>query len=268
MELSLVLSAGAPVRSIDDLDARFADVAAAGFRCVSLGLQDLEPALSEADGLPRVAALLASHGLRCSDVISLTIRRDEQDALASARRIAVVASALGTRDVLTLLYTRVSEESLARFARCAEIVSEAGARLALEFAPETPVSSIREALTVVDNAPAGTAGVMIDTWHFFRGPSTWDDLASIPLGHIAFVQFDDALPKSSDDLMYEAMQRRTWPGRGEFDLSRFAATLTARGWSGLVSAEVLSEDLRRLDTLSFAQQAYASLLPYWPAGAP
>jgi sugar phosphate isomerase/epimerase len=106
--------------------------------------------------------------------------------------------------------------------------------------------------------------VLIDTWHFFRGASTWQELSTIPLDDIAYVQFDDALASESDDLMHESIDRRTWPGEGEFDLTRFADTLTGRGWSGLVSIEVLSAELRRLDWPTYTSLAYRTTRPYWP----
>jgi len=45
---------------------------------------------------------------------------------------------------------------------------------------------------VLAEASAGRAGVLIDSWHFFRGDSTWEQLACIPLERIAYIQFDDA----------------------------------------------------------------------------
>jgi sugar phosphate isomerase/epimerase len=104
---------------------------------------------------------------------------------------------------------------------------------------------------------------MVDTFHFSRGASTWEELDSLPLDALAYVQFDDALPPASDDVMHETMHRRTMPGEGELDLSRFAAALRRRGWSGTVSVEVLSEELRQLDVADFAGRAFATTAPYW-----
>ena len=51
----------------------------------------------------------------------------------------------------------------------------------------------------------------------------------------------------------ETVNRRTWPGDGEFDLARFTQTLRRRGWDGLVSVEVLSDQLRDLPVATFAR---------------
>ena len=78
--------------------------------------------------------------------------------------------------------------------RCAAVLAEAGAGLAVEFSPLGPVPSIAAALEVADAAGAGRAGVLIDSWHFFRGDSTWEQLACIPLERIAYLQFDEPRP--------------------------------------------------------------------------
>jgi sugar phosphate isomerase/epimerase len=263
MELSLAPGAGGTVDSMAALDYYLAAVAGAGFRFVSLGLQQLGPALEERGGLDRAAAMVSAHGLTCRDVLSLSVRRDDVETLQAAEQLAEVAGALGAGHVLTLLWTRVSDESLDRLGRCGDVVARSGARLAFEFVPGGPASRISEALGLVDVVGPERMGVMIDTWHFFRGGSTWHELENVPLDRVAFVQFDDALAAESDDVMHESVDRRTWPGEGEFDLTRFAATLTARGWSGLVSIEVLSAELRRLDWPAYTRLAYRTTAPYW-----
>jgi sugar phosphate isomerase/epimerase len=157
----------------------------------------------------------------------------------------------------------VTDESLARLDRCADEAAEAGVRLALEFVPGGPVSRISEALEVTAAIGRDRMGVLIDTWHFFRGGSTFAELETIPLEDIALVQFDDALAPEGDDIMYETTNRRTWPGEGELALGPFAEVLTRRGWAGVVSVEVLSAQLRQLDLPAFTAAAYATTEPYW-----
>jgi sugar phosphate isomerase/epimerase len=265
VEFSLAGGAGGPFETFDDLDRYLRAVADAGFTGVSLGPGHLATAGAGPRALSDVAAALRANGLRCSDLLSLLVRRDEQSTMDAAREMARRAEALSAEFVLTLLYTRVSEESIDRLGRCAQIVQAGGARLAVEFAPGGAVDSINSALEVVEQIGAARPGILIDSWHFFRGPSEWDDLQAVPLEQIAFVQFTDALDPLSDDVMSETTERRTWPGHGTLDLARFAATLTARGWDGLVSVEVLSRKHRELDVRTFARLAFETSRPFWPA---
>jgi sugar phosphate isomerase/epimerase len=189
--------------------------------------------------------------------------RNEDKNLLHARALAEAAGAVGAEWVLTTFGAPLTSESAKELARYAAMFSEAGAKMAAEFSPLGKVTSIPAALAVVEAAGAARAGVMIDTWHFFRGDSTWEDLETVPLERIAYVQFDDALEPVSDDAMDETMNRRTMPGDGSFALERFVSTLLGRGWDGLVSLEVLSAELRRLPVPEFARTAHESAIRYW-----
>jgi sugar phosphate isomerase/epimerase len=262
-ELSLAPGAGTPIASAADLDRYLGAVADAGFPSVSLGLQQVAFALDEHGGLDRVAALVDRHGLQVPDVLSVAIRRDADGTLATARDLVRLAAEIGAQHILVLLFTGLRDDSFDTLSRIADLAADAGLRLAFEFTPGSAVSNIGDALALVDRIGTDRMGVMIDTWHFFRGDSTWEQLETIPLPRISYVQFCDALPVIGDDVMHETIDRRTWPALGEFDLVRFADTLRGRGWTGLVSVEVLSEVHRLLDDAEYTALAYDTTVPYW-----
>ena len=252
--IGLAPGSGFEVRSRRDLDTYLGAVADAGFDAVSLSLDQLagDPASA--------AALLGTHGLRCTDMLSLRITRDEDETMAAAQALAPAVDALGAEHVNALFWTRLTAESLDRLGRCAEVT---GAAMALEFGLGGAADTVAAADTFVDALGIERVGVLADTFHFSRGESTWAMLESIPLGHLPIVQFNDALPAVSADYMAETTDRRTWPGQGEFELTRFASTLLDRGWDGIVSVEVLSGELRRLPVGEFATLAYETTAPYW-----
>ena len=257
VELSLAPGAGLDIQTVEDLDNYLGAVADAGFPSVSLSLDQL------AGDPERSAEMLATHGLRCHDVLALQVSRHEEQVLTRVTDLARAAELVGAEFVLALFWSRVSEESIDRFGRCADIVRSAGARLALEMPPIGELNSVAASLAIVEAVGIDRAALMIDTFHFMRGSSTWAQLESLRLEALGYVQFDDALAPLSDDVMHETVNRRTMPGYGTFDLDRFATTLTGRGWSGLVSVEVLSAELRLLDVPTFARQAFETTAPYW-----
>jgi sugar phosphate isomerase/epimerase len=227
--------------------------AGAGFTALGLSL-----AHAEADG----AKALSSGGLRCHELLALMVSDDEDETLAQAARCAEAAAAVGAQWVLGAFRSTLTTETAMVIRRVAEVLAEAGAGLAVEFSPLGFVSSIPEARAVVAAAGLGRAGVLIDTWHFFRGPSTWEDLAEIPFDELAYVQFDDA-PRPVGSGFSETLHRRVMPGDGEFALERFATTLLERGFDGLVSVEVLSAELRELPVPEFCRRAHDSTARYW-----
>ncbi len=240
--------------------ARFiAASAAAGFSAVGLAAADASVA---------GAALLEASGLRCHELLALMVSTDKEATLAQASQLAEAAARVRARWVLTIFLTPLESMNVPLLRRCAAMFAAAGAGLAVEFSPMGPVATLADALGVVGLADAGQAGVLIDTWHFFRGETTWEQLAQVPLEQIAYVQFDDALPLLPEStgfkkMMFETMDRRAMPGSGEFELERFAATLLDRGWDGLVSVEVLSAELRTRPEPEFAATAYQAAARYW-----
>ena len=228
---------------------------AAGFTGLGLG--------ADRAVVPGAAEVLAGAGVRCTELLALMVSRNEERTLASARQLAAAADAVGAPWVLTVPATPPSAEAAALLGRCADVVAEAGARLAVEFSPLGVVTSIATARELIAAGDPGRTAVMIDTWHFSRGDSTWADLETVPLEEIAYLQFSDAPEPLGDDGFDETMNRRVWPGEGTFELERFATTLRDRGWAGTVSVEVLNADLARLPVAEFARTAYATTARYW-----
>jgi len=209
-------------------------------------------------------AMFDAAGLRCHEVLALIITDNEAATLRSAAHNAAAAEKMGAPWVTTIFHSPITDDIRRLVARCAATFAEAGVRMAVEFHPFGPVTSIRDGLDMVDAAGAGAgAALLVDTWHFFFGDSTWSDLEELPLDKIAFIQFDDAPPPESDDLVRETQDRRVMPGDGTLDLARFASTMLDRGFDGLVSVEVLSAELRALPVSEFAARAYAATRPYW-----
>jgi len=209
------------------------------------------------------ASALAAGGLRCHELLALMVSDDAGATLASAEVLAAAAGQVGAQWVLTVFRAGLTSETAEIIERCAAMFAEAGAGMAVEFSPLGPVATLPVALEVVDAAGAGRAGVVIDTWHFGFGDSTFDDLAAVPLEQIAYVQFTDALEPISDRPGRETMNRRALPGDGILDLERFAATLLGRGWNGLVSVEVLSDELRERPVSEVARLLHDSTARYW-----
>ena len=212
---------------------------------------------------PEVAAAYAAAGMRCHELLALLFSDNEPATLSSAEKLAEAAAVAGAEWVLTVFRGGLNRDTARLVERCAAMFAGAGAGMAVEFSPLGPVPSIQAGLEVVAAAGGGRAGLMIDSWHFSYGDSTWEDLAAVPLEKIAYVQFADGLAPVSDDLMRETMDRRALPGEGVLELDRFAATLRERGWQGVVSVEVLSQELRELPVPEFAQRAWTAAARYW-----
>ncbi|HVM63663.1 MAG TPA: sugar phosphate isomerase/epimerase [Acidimicrobiales bacterium] len=224
----------------------------------------------EAQGTPveELAAMIERAGMRCFEIAALAIYDDRDMTLQGARELARIAGILRPEWVMANGFADLGAPATAALVdECVAMLAPTGAGLGWEFLPFTPMCSIAATLEFVRRTrDAGArAGVIVDTWHVFRGPDGLDGLAQLPLDDIAYVQFDDALPAVGEDPMEETLHRRAMPGSGEFPLAEFCARVTACGYQGPVSVEVLNADWRDRPIAGFVTATYEAARRFWPA---
>jgi sugar phosphate isomerase/epimerase len=246
-----------------DLLTQIAAAADAGYPMVSPDLFSIRAHLAAGGSLAQVADALSERQLACLDLAGLTIGADEARTKREADELLAMARALECTWMQVRVVDKVDDTIRALFGWCADHFGAAGIGLAVEFSPLTRVRTIADARGLI--AATGSdarPGVIVDTWHFFRGRDRWPDLGALPVDELAFVQFTDG-QSAGEDPGYDTLHRRALPGEGEFDLDRFAACLRAKGFRGHVSVEVLSQDLRALPVEEFARRTMDTSLPYW-----
>ena len=248
-----------------DLPGQIRAAAAAGFPMIGPDRFSLDAWTASGRSLTDLRRLIDQAGLACSEIAAaFDLVGSREETLAGARHALQLADALGAPFVQTNSHLPVSPQSCDLFAECARIVQPSGAKLAMEYLPFTPINTIATARALVEHAGIAMSGIVVDSWHHWRGTDRAAELQSLPSDRIAYVQFDDALPMVGDDLVQETIHRRTFPGDGEFDLPGFCAPLQANGFDGIVSVEVLNLEWReRGDLGEFARRAYQGSRKFW-----
>lgn len=232
----------------------FKATADAGFTGIGLGL----PVAAQT-----TPAELASFGLRCHELLAVSFVEDSEMTMRGAEQAAAGAAAIGAEWVLGF-FAHQGSDALEQVRRVSEIFADAGIKLAIEFTGVGKPDRLNEARELAAAARPGTSGVLIDTWHVsFGDPRNWDDLQSVPLEEIAYVQFDDHGVLNEQNRVDDAMNHRLWPGHGSFELERFVDILGGRGWDGTVSVEVLNAEYRKLPIEEYCREAYRTTAAYW-----
>lgn len=144
-----------------------------------------------------------------------------------------------------------------RFAGIADRAKEHGLRVVLEFMPIADIPDLATAWDIVRRTDRANAGILLDTWHFFRGNADFDQLDAIPPEKIMLIQINDGKPPYGD-LLHDTVSSRKLPGQGEFDLRGLLLTLQRLGVEAPISVEVLSDELAALPVEAAAKQAYDS----------
>lgn len=131
-----------------------------------------------------------------------------------------------------------------------------GVKVAIEFVPVFKVSNILQAYKIVESAHKDNGGILVDTFHVFKGTSTLDDLDYIPIEKIFLVHMCDCPHLSSNiDFISQARNYRVFPGQGVFPLRKFISKMKQIKYSGYLSLEILNRKFNQDDPL---QVAYAA----------
>jgi sugar phosphate isomerase/epimerase len=237
------------VRSVAPLEDVLAAAAGAGFAHV--GLDDVSVGDREPED---VAALLAEHGLRCTEVGVLRI-----GAAADPARLAALAAAVGACTCIAAV-SRHSTTAVSELRAAADTLHPLGIRIALEHAAYSGLRTVADAVDVCAAVGWDRCGLLVDSWHVFRAEADpWRTLAALDASQIELVHLNDgAAEPVGGDAAHESRFDRLPPGRGDLDLGRFLDLLDTIGYDGVVSLEVLSAELRRRTPLAAARELYTS----------
>lgn len=130
-------------------------------------------------------------------------------------------------------------------------------RLALEFRGSASFcSSLDTALALIAQCGEANVGVNLDVFHYYTGPSKFEDLAWLTRDNLAFVQLCDVagVPR---ELAGDA--DRILPGEGDFSLQSLVQQLRAIGYDGWVSLELFNPTLWQLKPAQVAELGLAAL---------
>lgn len=239
----------------------------AGWTAVELWLTKLE-AFLEGHSLAEVRALLKSSGIQpvaaaMQGGLLLSQGVERSTHWDHFRRRLELLVRLGV-PTLIVAADFVGEPSAADYGRAAAALAEAaglaatcGVKIALEFQRGSPLCSCLEtALALIAQSGAGNAGVCFDLFHYYTGPSKFEDLSCLTAQNLAWVQVCDVsgtpreLARDGDRIL---------PGEGDFQLGPILEQLSRIGYDGYISLEVMNPQLWQVAADRVAEFGYRAL---------
>jgi 2-keto-myo-inositol isomerase len=167
------------------------------------------------------------------------------------RTLLVVADFADKIDAMDLERAQVSLRQAAQWA------AGFGVTIALEFrARSTFCASLDTALALVHQCGEPNVGVNLDVFHYYTGPSKFEDLGLLTLDRLAHVQLSDVAGVARE---LATDGDRVLPGDGDFQLAPILDHLKGLGYQGWVSLEVLNPTLWRTNPKQVAEIAFTSL---------
>ncbi|MDX2039107.1 MAG: sugar phosphate isomerase/epimerase [Isosphaeraceae bacterium] len=123
-------------------------------------------------------------------------------------------------------------------AEVGEVAGEFGVRIAFEFQKSARFcSSLETAAALLVQSGANNVGICLDLFHYYTGPSKFEDLAYLTRENLFWVQLND-LSATPREIAGDA--DRILPGDGDFQLTPILRRLHEIGYDGGVSLEVMN----------------------------
>ena len=149
------------------------------------------------------------------------------------------------------------ERAIVSLTQAAQWAAAFKVRLALEFRGSASFcASLDTAVAVVAQCGEPNVGVNLDVFHYYTGPSKFEDLDLLSPENLAFVQLSDVIGVPRE---LAADADRILPGEGDFRLESIVAKLRAIGYDGWVSLELLNPSLWKIKTSQVVELGYAAL---------
>ncbi|MEW6645271.1 MAG: sugar phosphate isomerase/epimerase family protein [Pseudomonadota bacterium] len=254
---------GAPAPSRHSFAARVEACANAGYKGMCLHLRDYRWQRNAGFSDEDLREALEQNGMRDISLEFLVdwflegadgeqARADEATACQAARAYGARSLNVGSDFRGRAIPPAVLR---ARFHELCERAGENGLSIALEIVPWSDIRDVAAALALVDGV--SNAGLVIDSWHVFRGGISLGDIEQIPAEKILCVQINDAAEALSGDLVQDTLRRRPC-GEGSFDLRSFLASIDRTGSTAPLSVEIISPEFAALALSTAAARSFDS----------
>ncbi|MCA9265297.1 MAG: sugar phosphate isomerase/epimerase [Planctomycetales bacterium] len=160
-------------------------------------------------------------------------------------------------DIQEKLDTGVLRRVTDSLAEAAVLADQYDVRVALEFqAGATFVNNVQTTVALIEQVNHTHLGICLDLFHYWNGPSKFEDLQLISREKLFHVQLSD-LADVPRELARDA--QRILPGEGDLPVSSIVGWLRAMGYDGPVSVELMNPLLWQVPALQFGEIGVTAL---------
>lgn len=168
-----------------------------------------------------------------------------------------IATVLVVADFIEAVDATALGRAVVSLKQAAQRAEGFGVRLALEFRSGSRFcASLATALALVEECHEANVGVNLDVFHYYTGPSKFEDLGLLTPQNLAFVQLSDlaGVPRE-----FAGDSDRILPGDGDFQLQPILRQLRSVNYDGWVSLELMNPTLWKTKATSVAELGLSAL---------
>lgn len=231
------------------LDEKLAATAEAGYDGIGLWNHEVSEFVAKGGTLDGLAKRLKSLGLAVPEMCSAgggwqyADEATKRKALEEVKPRFEMCATLSVGCIIGAAAEGVGELSQAAddFAALCRLAAQFGVRVAFEVIGwRKQLSNMAVGWEVVRRAAQPNGGIMVDTFHFYRGGSTLDLLTPIPAEKIYVVHINDVVGSKPREQLTDP--DRVHVGLGVIPVKDILAALKAKGFDGFLSLELFNRD--------------------------
>lgn len=200
--------------------------------------------------LKQTKTAIAETGVKVHD-IELARIYDDVD-LKSYVPAMEVAADLGAKSVLSSIWTPNRDFYIEKFAELCDLAKPFGLNVDLEFVTWADVSTLKEAVDVLNAVNRDNCGIMIDTLHFNRSRVKLEELDVLPREWFHFAHLCDGpaeIPTTKEGLIHTGRDERLYAGEGGIDIAAILNRLPEMVYS------IELPHIQRVEELGYAEHA-------------
>jgi len=249
-----------------DFKDRVETAARAGFKGMGIWHADLDHIL-ERRSLQEMKQILEDNGMKYVEVEFLTDwfldgERKKQSDIRK-RKLLAAAEVLQARQVKVGDFfheTCPMPRLIESFASLCAEAAEHGTRIAFEPMEAAMIHTLKDSLAMVEGAGAKNGGIILDIWHVVKLGIPYEDVSRIPVRYLFGAEVNDAIMAKPGSLPPDAIEERTYCGKGEFDIKGFISAVKKTGYTGPWGIEIFAKELLQEPLEELATRAFTSTM--------
>ncbi len=115
---------------------------------------------------------------------------------------------------------------------------------------------LSDAIKIVESAPHEHLGMMIDTFHWYRGDGNLDHIDLVPGPKLFLVHINDCEDNKRADL---TDKNRLYCGKGVIPLIEILKSLERKGYEGYLSVDIFRKEYWKIDPLTISKDSLETL---------
>ena len=249
------------------LEEKIKVASSAGYEGIGICMPSLQEYLDRGHTFEELKEQLEESNL---EVVELDYLRDwlfttgasKKESIKNAKNLCKIAKQVKSKCILAAAFGYSEDISLGvkNLKGLSEIAQDYGVNVAFEFLPWEQINNMSLSWNIVEKANMDNCGILIDTFHFFKGNSSLTDFDHIPIEKIQLIHMSDFPEINGDyDLLTQTLDFRVFPGEGIFDLKGFVNKLIKYDYKGYYSMEVLNKNFKDKNPIDIAKAGITSL---------